>query len=75
MNSDNPQFGNTYAGYAEAMAILTKYCDKPYGVEGHHDEVLAGPGLPSQVSEADKARLTELGWRIDLGMDCFAKAT
>ena len=56
--------GRTWAGYAEAFAIFAKY--EGQGVCAEHDEIDAGPD-PSVVSEVDKKRLLELGWRPGSG--------
>ncbi len=52
----------------EGMQILIKYCDpNSHEIAAEHDEIYFGDeGL--EVTEEDKKRLDELGWRLgDVG--------
>ena len=73
MDSNDPHFGTTYAGYAESFTILAKYSEETYQVNAEHDVIYAGPGMVEKVSEDDKARLKELGWRINEEYHCFTR--
>ena len=71
----DPQFGNTFAGYAEAFTIFAKYSPGTYLMAGQHDQIFAAPGFSEVISEEDRARLKELGWRIDEENEGFVKFT
>ena len=58
--------------YAEAFTIFSKYLNSD--VTAEHDKIWAGP-RPSEVSEEDKSRLTELRWYADEKFDCFYRFT
>jgi hypothetical protein len=62
----------TWGGVAEAFSIFAKY-----GLKSRHQSInlqgnmlLAGPN-PKEVSEEDRARLTELGWEPLERFGCF----
>lgn len=56
-----------YVGYAEAFTIFAKYtkADEPDCICASHDRVTAGPYDTDVVSDDDKYRLAQLGWRVD----------
>ena len=50
-------------GMAEAFTIMARYTDATYEFCAEHDEIWAGHSINMEsVSEADMARLEELGW-------------
>jgi hypothetical protein len=60
-----------WAGIMEAFSILEKYDEGVFGTGGDHDKMYVYLN-PAEVSEADTARLSDLGW-IPQGRDGFLK--
>ena len=61
---------NIYEEFSEAFTIFAKYDTDGY-ICAEHDEIFAGPN-PEIVSEEDKKKLEELGWRPN-DVDTFSK--
>ena len=59
----------SWADYAEAFTIFAKYGPGEFMTCAEHDVLYAGP-VASTVSESDRIRLAELGWRPN-GNDGF----
>lgn len=64
----------TYKEVIEGLQILAKYSeDDEHQIAAEHDELYAGPDDPSVVTEDDRGRLNELGWRFDPGLGCWRR--
>lgn len=52
------------------LEIIEKYNpdDDP---QFNHDVIYAGVDTPEMVSDEDKAKLDELGWRVDREYNCW----
>lgn len=68
----NSNFGLSASAWAEAFTIFAKYTGDFCPIAAEHDIIYAGPDI-DKVSEADKNRLIELGWRIDEDTESFAR--
>lgn len=64
--------GNTFKGMAEAFTIFARYEDGNFKTYAEHDKICSGPE-PGRVSEEDKKRLLELGWRPEKGGEGFSR--
>lgn len=63
-----------FQALAEAFTILAKYSDKSNALSAEHDVIYAQT-KPDGLSDDDRKRLGELGWREDEEFDCMAMIT